>query len=463
MSRRGRAPSGGKNKRPAPAAKREKREEAAALPGATRRVGAGETRPGRARDGFLTFFSGRDSAEEAWIGWNEPAGITADPALLTKLYRESWLAKRIIDMPSEDMTRAWYTLRAEVSPEELEGLRRLEARHEIRREVTNAIRWARLYGGACALMVLRGQEDRLEQPLEMDSILPGDFKGLLIRDKRSGVIPGPETETDLDDPDFGYPLYYDFETEEQGALRVHHSRVLRFIGRDLPRPEEIAAQYWGASELEHIWEELQKRNATSMNIARLVFQANITTLKMQDLGDALAFGTEEQRHRILSAMEDQNRMRTSFGLQLLSAGDTWENHPYSFAGLSEVYEAFMMDMAGAAGIPATRLFGRSPQGMNATGESDLKNYYEMIDQLRERHLRPALEKLLPVMALSEWGFLPDRLDVSFPSLQTASPLEEAEIRAKNVETLARAKEAGLVSCSGLPGCSAQGGLENVGT
>ena len=104
----------------------------------------------------------------------------------------------------------------------------------------------------------------------------------------------------------------------------------------------------------------------------------------------------------------------------------------------------MMDMAGAAGIPATRLFGRSPQGMNATGESDLKNYYEMIDQLRERHLRPALEKLLPVIALSEWGFLPDRLDVSFPSLQTASPLEEAEIRAKNVETLARAREAGLI-------------------
>ncbi len=138
-------------------------------------------------------------------------------------------------------------------------------------------------------------------------------------------------------------------------------------------------------------------------------------------------------------------MRTSFGLQLLSAGDTYENHPYSFGGISEIYEAFMMDMAGAAGIPATRLFGRSPQGMNATGESDMKNYYEMIGQLQERHLRPALERLLPVMGLSAWGCVPERLEISFPSLMTKAPLEEAEIRSRNTDTAIRGLQAGLLT------------------
>lgn len=373
------------------------------------------------------------------------ASLTDNPALLTDLYRESWLAKRIIDMPCEDMTRAWYELETELPPEDLEQLRALEARHEIRREITGAIRWARLYGGACALMVVRGQEDRLDQPLDPDSVAPGDFQGLLVRDRADGAEPSLELETDLDDPDFGYPLYYDLQTADLGSLRVHHSRVLRFTGRDLPRREEEAARYWGASELEHIWEELRKRSATSANIAQLVFQANVTTLKMSDFGELLALGTDRQRQQVLSAVAEQNRLRNSFGLQLLSAGDTYENHPYSFAGLSEVYEAFMMDMAGAAGIPATRLFGRSPEGMNATGESDLKNYYELIDQMRERHLRPALEKLLPVMGMSCWGCLPDRLQVRFPSLMTASPREEAEIRAKNTETLVQAVRAGLLT------------------
>ena len=342
--------------------------------------------------------------------------LTDQPVRLTELYRRSWLAKRIIDMPCEDMTRAWYTLPPGLPPEALHALARLEARHEIRREITDAIRWARLYGGSCALMVLRGQEHCLDQPLRLETIVPGDFQGLLVRDRFSGLEPSLETEEDLDDPDFGYPRYYDFDTEALGRLRVHHSRILRFTGRDLPRSEEIAQSYFGASELEHIQEELDKRTATSRNIARLVFQANITTLKMSDFGEVLALGTEHQKQQVLSAMEQQNRMRDSFGLQLLSAGDTYENHPYSFAGLSEVYEAFMMDMAGAAGIPATRLFGRSPEGMNATGESDLKNYYELISQMQERHLRPALEKLLPVMLLSCWGTLPEDLTPIFPPL-----------------------------------------------
>ena len=406
------------------------------------RGGNGTEKNRGGQDGYRIPSLGPEPGEESI--WTR-SGLTGNPERLTTLYRESWLAKRIIDMPCEDMTRSWYTLKTEMPPEELEALAQLEARHEIRREITNAVRWARLYGGSCALMVIRGQEGRLDQPMDMDAILPGDFQGLLIRDRADGVFPGTETEEDLDDPDFGYPKYYDFETENLGVLRVHHSRVLRFTGRDLPRAEERAEMYWGASELEHILEELQKRAATSANIARLVFQANITTLKMSDFGDILAMGTERQRERVLAAIGEQNRLRTSFGLQLLSAGDTYENHPYSFAGLREVYEAFMMDMAGAAGIPATRLFGRSPDGMNATGESDMKNYYEMIDQLRERLLRPALERLIPVMAMSLWGFRPGKMEIVFPSLMTAAPLEEAEIRAKNADTLLKALAAGLLT------------------
>lgn len=375
----------------------------------------------------------------------EGFSITAYPALLTELYRTDWLARRVIDMPSEDMTRAWYRLDPAPDPSMTAELRHLEARHEIRREITNAIRWARLYGGACALMVLQGQEDRLAMPLDPDEIMPGDFRGLLVADRVNGVRPSLELEEDLNDPDFGYPKYYDFTTEEAGTVRVHHSRVLRFTGRDVPRDEEVRQQYWGDSELEHLYRELRKRNTTSDNIARLIYQANITTLKMSDFGETLALGTESQRRQVLESLEAQNRLRDSFGLQLLSSGDSYENHPYSFGGLCEIYEAFMMDMAGAAGIPATRLFGRSPQDMNATGESDLKNYYEMIGQMQERHLRPALEKLLPVMMLSLRGEIPELPEIIFEPLMPVSAAEQADILQKTVDAVTRACEAGLMT------------------
>ena len=375
------------------------------------------------------------------------SGLTSDPDLLTVMYRESWLTMRIIDMPSEDMTRAWYRLSAALPDAALHALRSLEARHSVKQEITNALRWARLYGGSLALMVVRGEEDRLDQPLVPETLLPDCFQGLLVLDRAQGIEPSPELVSDLDDPDFGLPASYtvNLDTEDCRSVTLHHSRVLRFVGRELPRTETVRENFWGASEMEHIYEELLKRSAASANIAQLLFQANVTTLKMADFGDLLASGTEEQKRSVISAMQMENRFRTSFGVQLLSKDDAYENHAYSFAGLSEIYEQFMMDMAGAAEIPATKLFGRSPQGMNATGESDLRNYYDMIASLQERQLRPALEKLLPVMAVSCWGYVPEDLEFVFEPVMTTSPAERAELVQKLSSDVIEAFRAGLLT------------------
>ncbi len=401
---------------------------------------------GAARDGYANplAFLGESSPLLA-SGTFVRTGLSSDFDRLTAMYRESWLAKRIIDTPSEDMTRAWYRFSAPVPGEDLGILRRIEARHAVRQELANAVRWARLYGGSLALMVIRGEEERLAEPLDTDLLLPDCFRGLLVLDRAQGIEPSAELEEDLDDPDFGLPKYYTVELEDAGPVRMHHSRVLRFTGRELPRREAEREEYWGASELEHIHEELQKRSATSANIAQLVFQANITTLKMSDFGDVLAMGTEEQKRQIREAVGEENRFRTSFGLQLLSAGDTLENHPYSFGGLAEIYEQFMLDMAGAAEIPAVKLFGRSPAGLNATGESDLKNYYEYIAQLQERLLRPALEKLLPVLALSAWGCLPEDLSFVFNAVAAESPAETASLVDRMSSSVIEAFKAGLLT------------------
>ena len=421
--------------------------KAAARP-AAHPAGAAGAAVRRAGDGYanaLAFLGGSSPLLSG--GVFERSELTRQTELLTAAYRESWLAKRIIDMPSDDMTRAWYTLSANLPEADLRRLKLLEARHSVKQELTAALRWARLYGGSLALMVIRGEEDRLDRPMDPDFLLPDCFQGLLVLDRAQGIEPSLERVTDLEDPDFGLPMYYTvhLQTEAGAAVRLHHSRVLRFVGRELPALEAERENGWGASELEHIWDELMKRSATSANIAQLVFQANLTTLKMSDFGELLAVGTEGQRRQVLEAVAQENRLRTSFGLQILSAGDTLETHSYSFSGLSEIYEAFMMDMAGAAEIPATKLFGRSPQGLNATGESDLRNYSAMIAQLQERSLRPALEKLLPVMAISCWGEVPPDLEIVFAPLMTTSPNDRADLMGKWTEALVKAVDSGLLS------------------
>ncbi len=380
-------------------------------------------------------------------GTFQRSGLTSRTEDLTVMYRESWLAMRIIDMPSEDMTRSWYKPSTELDEDDLDMLRKLEAKHSIKQEIANAIRWARLYGGSIAIIALRGQEDHLDEPLNLNDVLPGDFQGILVLDRAQGVEPSLELVSDLSDPDYGLPAYYDISSDVNGyeSVRVHHSRVLRFIGRELPRLETVAENYWGASELEHIYDELQKRNATSANIAQLVFQANITTLKMGDFGEALALGTDEHRAKMNATMEMENRFRTSYGLQLLSSADTMENLQYTFTGLSDIYEQFMLDICGAAEIPATKLFGRNPSGLNSTGESDLRNYYESIAQSQERILRPALEKLVPIEAMSCWGFVPEDLEIVFEPIAAVTPAERAELMGKLSEPILKAFQVGLIN------------------
>ena len=156
----------------------------------------------------------------AFLGMDSPlmaagtylrSGITSNPTLLTTAYREYWLATRIIDTPPQDMTRAWISLTADFPEEDLKDLNALISRHSVKQELTDALRWARLYGGSIALMVIRGQAGMLDQPLDLEALPPDCFQGLLVLDRASGVSPSLELETDLDDPDYGLPMYYTVE------------------------------------------------------------------------------------------------------------------------------------------------------------------------------------------------------------------------------------------------------------
>ena len=402
-----------------------------------------------ATDGFSNPLAQLGAASPLMADWAfERSGLTQDRERLTAMYRECAIAKRIIDMPSEDMTRGWYTLTSAMLEEaDLNKLKDLEAKHSIQQEIANAIRWARLYGGALAIMIIQGHEDYMHTPLELGDLIPGSFKGLYVADLTQGIIPSPELEDDLDDPDYGLPKYYDIEmgVNKERTVRIHHSRVLRFMGRELPHNEAADNNYWGASELEHPLDEIRRYAVTCENIAQLVYQANLITLKMGNVGADLAYGSDRRRQAVEQMIEQQNRLRTSYGVQIMSAEDSMENHPYNFGGMAEIKESLMMDVAGAAEMPATMLFGRSPQGMNATGEADIRNYYDKIDQQRERILRPALEKLLPVMAMCCWGFVPEDMRISFEPAMTIGPAESSRISKEEAEQISLLYEKGIIT------------------
>ena len=374
------------------------------------------------------------------------ARLTRDYGLLNALYREHWIIRRIIDIIPSDMVKNWITLTTEVSPNLLKRMDLELRKTQLIQKIKTGLQWGRLFGGAVGVMIVAGQGNDLSQPLDLRFVMPGDFCGLLVFDRWNSVDPSLETVDDIRDPEFGLPKYYTVTDNNTGrVVKVHYSRVLRFTGDDLPYWESQAEQQWGASVIESVFDELKKRDNVSWNIAQLTFMASLRVLKMGDLGEMLSAADEQTKEELYRTIQAQNWLMSNMGLQVIDATDDMQSHQYTFGGIADVYKQFMIDIAGAAGIPATKLFGRSPEGMNATGESDLTNYYDMIAQEQEAKLRPILNKLLPVMCMSTFGAVPDDLDFEFDPVSEPSDKDRSDLAKSQAENVVTVFNAGLIS------------------
>lgn len=372
--------------------------------------------------------------------------FTQNWQVLNSLYRSHWVVQKIINTIPQDMMKNGYDFQSDINPDQIQKISKIIRQTRLHSKILNGLYWGRLYGGAAGIIMIDGEADRMDEPLDLDRVMPGAFKGLLIMDRWSGIMPSADLITDITDPDFGMPEYYEVTLPEgQGVIRLHNSHVCRFTGREMPYLEKLAENYWGTSEMEHVFSELKKRDNVSWNIALLTFMANIRVMKIDGMEQLLAYGGDKSQQALYNTLEGLNMMLNNNGIQILGKDDSYESHQYTFSGLGEVYDRFMMDVSGACGIPVTKLFGRSPAGMNSTGDADMDNYYDTIEQSQESQLRPVLDKLLPIVCMSALGAVPDDLDYIFNPVRRPSNDEKQSLGSQQTAAVVQAYTAGLVS------------------
>lgn len=371
--------------------------------------------------------------------------LTQDWQLLTSLYRSSWIVQRVCNVIPED---ALADLSVEAPGLETEQIHKLEEEirsTHLRESILEGLRWGRLYGGAAAIIMISGQDEDLSLPIDINNILPGSFHGLYVVDRWSGIYPGLDLVENERDPDFGLPEYYEVRDENGGgSYRVHHSRVLCFRGIQMPYWEQQAEQYWGTSEIEAMYDELIKRDNVAHNIANLTFKANLNVLQVKDLNQMFATSSTANQRRVYEMLSAINTLENSLGVRVIDQNESIQQLQYSFSGLPEVMDSAMMDMSGATRIPATRLFGRSPAGMNSTGESDEKMYRQTLEQERAVHITPVLERLIPIICHSAIGMFPAGAKFKYPPLIELTVDQKAQIVDQRSSSLERLFQANLI-------------------
>ncbi|MDG5822421.1 DUF1073 domain-containing protein [Xylella fastidiosa] len=349
-----------------------------------------------------------------------------DRVELEAMYRTNWLARKIVDIPATDMTREWVTLQTCMQADALEPMYRLEQALNVRAKVRDALAWARLYGGAVLFINVHGQDPSL--PFDPASVMPGTRLSLTVLDRWRVALGSGQMDQDPLSETYGQPRCYQIAGSVE---RVDRSRMIAFSGAELPWEAFRGNGYWHDSVLQAMYNALSRYDTATQGTASMFFEAVVDVLRISGLSDTLSSdqGTQEihKRFQLAAMMKSFNRML------LLDAKDEYTQKTNHFAGVKEVIEQFMMDISGAADIPATRLFGQSPKGMNATGDSDIRNYYDRIKAQQEDELRPVLRVLYAVLFRASVGECPQDLEIQFNSLWQMSETERATIEKLRAE------------------------------
>lgn len=358
----------------------------------------------------------RDKASSSFYG----TPLISDEQLLNA-YRGAWLPRKIVDIPAFDSVRAWRDWQAE--GQEIEPIEAEENRLNVRGKVFEARIKARLWGGA-AIHIGTGDAD-LSQPLDIERIGKGGIKYLTVLTRRQ--LTAGEIDRDPGSEWYGKPKVYSLTAGDKAQVAIHPSRLVIFTGNQQPDIEFVGAgdMAWGDSVLLSVLDAIKNADSTAGNIASLVFEAKIDIIRVPNFMASLK--DEGYKQRLLERFTLANTAKGINGTLILDKEEEYESKSASFATLPDILDRFLQIVSGAADIPATRLLGQSPSGMNSTGESDLRNYYDRLSAMQQVEMTPAMYRLDECLIRSALGSRPADVYYEWAPLWGLSDKEKADI------------------------------------
>lgn len=400
----------------------------------------GAVRPHR-EDGYVNLlnkYGTKQDNSEAYKFEREP--VIPDMQL-TGLYEGNGLFSKIIDTPAEEALKHGFDLN--LKSDELNAFVE-DALDDLEWEerAATAIKWARLYGGALIVMLIDDGRG-LEEPVDWEhirsidelrvyerSIVQPDYASLYQQDYGGKGVGNRVSK-------FGQPEYY-YVSSIYGSFKVHESRCLVFRNGVLPEQTSNATYlFWGMPEYVRIRRALRETVTAHTDSVKLLERSVQAIYSMKGLASLLT--TDDGENQVLKRLQ---LVDTSRGLlnsiAIDSEGEQYDFKTFQFSGVKDVIDATCNMLSALTNIPQTILFGHSPAGMNATGDSDFESYYNFVEKIQRLMLKRNLRTLLDVVfragiASGDVAEEPD-YKLEFKPLWSLSDTEQATVDQTKAQT-----------------------------
>lgn len=392
------------------------------------------------QDGYMNMVTRYGTSKDSHEHYQYAPEPAVPDETLSMLYEGNGLFAKIIDAPAEEALKHGFILE-DLSDSNLESFYQ-EALDELDWDETamTALKWMRLFGGSIVVMLIN-DGGGLEDPLDWENIKSID--DLRVYD-RSVIQPDystmfsydPRNPFDTRGSRLGMPEYYHINSR-YGTFTVHESRCLVFQNGVLPENSSNSVyQLWGMPEYIRLKKALRDTELAHSSAPRMLDRSVQPVYKMKELANLLA--TEEGENLVLKRMQVIDLARGLLNsLVIDSEGEDYDFKSFQFNGVAEVIDTSCNFLSALSNIPQTILFGRSPAGMNSTGESDLENWYSFVGRIQKRSVKSNLRYLLSVifqagLATGEVDEVP-KIKIKFNPLWTLSDTEQADLDLKRAQ------------------------------
>lgn len=386
---------------------------------------------------------------------------------LTAAWRGSGILRKIVSIPAHDMVREWRVWKAE--PDQITAIEAEETRLGLRRKVRD-LEVLRGRGGAAAILGLPGDPS---SPAPR-SIGKGGLAYINVVSRWQ--IDFDRLVDDARDERFGEPDMYSMTLANGASVDIHPSRVVPFRAdtsgamADAVSAWTDADLFWGESVIAKVLDAVKDFDTARASFAALIHKARLTRIGIPGLMAMVS--TDEGSRDVMKRLAVLASAESIHNATIYDAGEG-DGGPeekiadavYNFAGARDVLDAYAGFVAAISDIPATRLLGRAPEGMNSSGDSQQRDWNKKIRAMQALDLQPCLDRIddwliqsalgsRPAEVWHEWAPLdmPDQKDVADRFLTQMQAAEKLQMMAAvPEEAFNRAVQSLLIDEGYMPG------------
>lgn len=316
-----------------------------------------------------------------------------------ELWRGNDLGARIVETIPNEMTRQGWELSLEGEAgrikDKMKDITAFAEDLDIVNVLWRALCYERAYGGAAILLGCNDLQE-MAKPLDEDGIKSLNW----IEVYEPVEMHALQWQNDPNLKHFGQPETFRFAPIAVGGSKVqgveiHRSRMIIFSGIKVSRRLIGTLPGWGDAVLTRCRGVLRDFQTSWDATGILISEFAQAVLKIKGLAELIALGKDEELKNRIRAIELSRSV--AHAVVIDADAEEFERKQTPVNGLAELLDKFGTRLAASADMPLTLLMGTSPGGMNATGESDIRGFYDRVKAMQVRKLKPAIERIYRII------------------------------------------------------------------